>query len=116
MGSLKTVWITTPKILPPSSAGIGRMLKIARDKDIIHIKAKKDNRHHCSSNVCQNLTAPTGQETWFNEDHNFLLLNEIIPFHIRPKAVSDNTDWACISCTDAIIAFHSPNLIVGFCE
>jgi hypothetical protein len=42
MGSLKTVWIITHKILPPSSAGIGKILKIANASEIIQANAKNE--------------------------------------------------------------------------
>jgi hypothetical protein len=53
-------WIRTPNSLPPSKAGIGKTLKIAKAREIIPAKASTPFHHKSSRIVSTILTAPTG--------------------------------------------------------
>jgi hypothetical protein len=44
--SLPIHWISTPSNLPPSNAGMGSTLKMAKASDIIAAKMMKNVRHH----------------------------------------------------------------------
>lgn len=53
-------WIKTPNNLPPSKAGIGKTLKIAKAREIIPANAKNNFHPQSCKSVSPNLTAPTG--------------------------------------------------------
>ena len=65
-------WIILVQNLPPSSAGIGKMLKKASAKEIIAPNPRNINRPPWSKSFSPNLIAPTGPVSClsaFWEDH-----------------------------------------------
>ena len=95
---LDTRWISTPNILHPSSAGMGRILNIASHSDIMAAKARSAFRPALLRISSAILTAPTGPDKAPTHSCTFLLskensLDQRFPSHWK---VSENC--ALISC------------------
>ena len=90
--------INTPRILPPSSAGIGRILNIANHIDIIAAKARSAFRPALWRMSSAILTAQTGPEREDTHSCTFSLSkeNNLDPRFPNHWKVSENC--APISC------------------
>jgi len=91
-------WINTPRILPPSRAGIGRMLNIASPIEIIAAKARSAFRPALWRISSAILTAQTGPEREDTPSCTFSLSKENSLDHrfLNHWNVSENC--APISC------------------
>lgn len=110
-GSLKMDWIRTPRILPPSNAGIGRRLKIPKAREMSAAKAKNCSPLPVSIRVSPNFTAPTGQENLLKVSLIFLPLKEKRLFPSLPSALMVLSVCTRISFAATSIAVPRPNLM-----
>ena len=108
---LNTFCIITPTTLPPSNAGIGKILNIASAKDIIQANAKYNIRALFSINFSQTLITHTGQDKEFNESFILDPSNDIKLFHNVHKAEKVNFHCSHISLNDISIALCTGNFI-----
>ena len=99
----------TAQNLPPSTAGIGRMLKIANARESIPPKPRKISGPKASKSFSPNFTAPTGQVSWLRADFVSFALNEKSFEPIRQREVIVRSRSAFISLNPASIALPSQN-------
>lgn len=101
----------TAQNLPPSRAGIGRTLKMAKARESIPPKPRKIRNQNSSKSFSPNFTAPTGQVSWLSADLVSFTLNEKSCFPILQSEVMVRFRSACISLSPASIAPPIQNLI-----
>lgn len=99
----------TAQNLPPSTAGIGRILKIANARESIPPKPRKISGPKASKSFSPNFTAPTGQVSWLRADFVSFALNEKSFEPIRQREVIVRSRSAFISLNPASIALPSQN-------
>lgn len=104
-------WIRTPNNLPPSKAGIGKTLKIAKAREIIPANAKNNFHHQSCKSVSPNLTAPTGPLNLLIAQSILSLLKENKLAQRFHKEVNVSCVSHLISWKLAIIACPNGNLI-----
>ena len=83
----------THNALPPSNAGIGRILNIANANDIIPMNAMYNTRHHDDNKFSPNLTTQTGPVNQFKDHFILDQSNEIKLDHSFHKA--ENVNFIC---------------------
>jgi len=66
--------INTQIILPPSNAGIGSMLNIAKANEIIPANARYKTRRPLDKSISPNFTTPTGP---VREPRDFFILDQL---------------------------------------
>lgn len=104
-------WMSTPRSLPPSSAGKGMILKIANAKEINPAKPRYNFRHHSLSKVSPSFTAQTGQVNLLSAIFIFFPLKERRLDQRLPNALKVSFVSAPISWSPASIALPRGNCI-----
>lgn len=105
----KSFWRMRARNLPPSKAGIGKTLKIARAIDSIPPKPRKIRNQNSSRSFPPNFTAPTGPVSCFKASLVFPASKEKSFFPIVPRADIVRFHSAFISFSPASIAPPSQN-------
>ena len=105
----KSFWRIRARNLPPSSAGIGKTLKIARAIDNIPTNPRKIKNQNSSNSFSPNFTAPTGHVSCFSASLVCPASKEKSFFPIVPRADIVRFHSAFISLSHASIALPSPN-------
>jgi hypothetical protein len=109
--SLHARCIKLHSILPPSSAGIGKILKIAKASEIIHANHKYAIQSCSCISLSQNFIAPAGHANLFTDSLILLPLNDNKSFHNFHKAFNVRLVSAFISCNHITIALFNGALI-----
>lgn len=109
--TLKSFWIITARNLPPSRAGIGKILKMARARESIPPKPRKIKSQKFSYSFSPNFIAPTGPVSCFNAALVSPDWKEKSCFPIFPSACIVSFHSAFISFHHASNAPQKPNLI-----
>ena len=109
--SLPIHWMITPRNLPPSNAGNGKILKIANAKEIMPANAKNNLNHHSFKSVCQIFTAPTGPVSLLSTFFIFVPSKEMRFLPSVPSVTNVRSASARISLSPIHNDFHNGNLI-----
>ena len=108
-----TFWIITLNVLQPSSAGIGKILNIARAKEIIQANAKNIVHSPLYINSLRITITQTGPEREFNESCLCTLSEEKAFFKTVPNDENVNFHSAQISFNHIHIALCN-GYFIGF--
>ena len=99
-----TLWIITLNVLQPSSAGIGKILNIAKANDTIQANAKNTVQSPLYNNSLRTTIIHTGHESEFNESCICFFSQENAFFKTHHKEENVNFHSAQISFNHIHIA------------